>query len=286
VTLTVREALARGRATLRGVPNITETPDLDAEVLLRHALRQDRAALFTRLHEPLDTAREAEYFGLVERRRRGEPVAYITGEREFMGLRLLVDGRVLIPRPETETLVERALGHLSNRGAGKTVVDVGTGSGAIAVALAHLAPQARVYGTDTSSDALSVAEANARLDGRSLPNLTLVRGNLLHGVPGGLDLVCANLPYIPTGEMGGLPVPVRDFEPWSALDGGPDGLDVYRALLDQLAEKLAGDGVALMECDPEQAGALAGLALEALPGGSVHIVRDLAGAERVVEVRR
>ena len=311
-----RDALAVGRAALRAAA--TETPELDAEVLLRHVAGLDRAALFTRLGEELEPGQETGYQALIERRRRGEPVAYITGEREFMGLGFLVDGRVLIPRPETETLVERALAYLPGDGSDRVVADVGTGCGAIAVSIAALRPGARVYATDTSAAALDVARENvrrvlgedltppgpgslrplsppARAHSPASPcrrgesgqgNVVLIRGPLLEGVPEQLDVVCANLPYIRTGEMERLPVSVRDFEPWSALDGGEDGLDVYRALLAEVPERLRSGGVVLMECDPGQAEALLGLALMALPGAKGEIVKDLASSARVVEVRR
>jgi release factor glutamine methyltransferase len=200
-------------------------------------------------------------------------------------LEFLVDGRVLSPRPETETLVERALTHLPGDGAGKIVVDVGTGSGAIAIAVAHARRGAQVHATDTSPDALAVARENVRRlvgDGR----VTFHHAALPGGAARPTDVVCANLPYIPTGDLESLPVSVRDFEPRAALDGGSDGLDVYRALMAQLPEWLAAGGAVLMECDPQQAEALLTLGLSALPGAAGEIVRDLAGDARVVEVRR
>ena len=279
----IRDALAWARERV----SYSETPGLDAEVLLAHALRTDRAWVLAHPERVLSEAEEAAYWNAIARRERGEPVAYLTGTKEFFGIELAVDRRVLIPRPETETLVERALAHLPGAGDERVVMDVGTGSGAIAVAIAHARPGARVYATDTSAGALDVAQENARRVLGTSGRVAFVRGALLAGIDEPADVVCANLPYIPTAEFERLPKSVRDYEPWSALDGGADGLDAYRALLSDLAEhreRLSAGAVVLMECDPRQAAALAELARAKLAGASATIVKDLAGDERVVEV--
>lgn len=299
--MNVREALALGRERLasgvewEGTPGgPTETPNLDAEVLLRHMLGATRARLFTHPERELDHHEEQRYLDALRRRQHGEPVAYITGQQEFMGLAFSVDRRVLIPRPDTETLVERALDILTQRWRanpasqfserGPLVVDVGTGSGAIAVSLAALGPRLRVVATDVSSDALTVAVANG---GRlATQRIGFVQSYLLNGVAGPFDLVAANLPYIRSCQMAHLPFPVRDYEPRSALDGGEDGLDLYRALLRDLPGKLTCGGALLMECDPDQAGTLLGLATSALSDTTGRIVKDLAGLDRIVEVIR
>jgi release factor glutamine methyltransferase len=281
---TLREALAFGRERLKA--SDSETPELDADVLLRHVLGVDRATLLTHPERAVQPGEVARYKSLVERRVRGEPVAYLTGEREFMGLEFAVDKRVLVPRPDTETLVTRALELTPGDSEGITVVDVGTGSGAIAVSVAFNRPRASVYATDTSPAALEVARKNAH---RLLPagaRVQFVHGALLEGAPSALDVICANLPYIPTGRMTSLPVTVRDYEPSAALDGGPDGLDVYRALLPQARDRLKPGGTLLMECDPEQVARLCALTAAAMPGARLEVLRDLAGLDRVVQATR
>jgi release factor glutamine methyltransferase len=258
---------------------------------MAHATGLTRAGLLAHPDAPLRSAEDAAFSALIERRARGEPVAYIVGKKEFYGLGLRVDRRVLIPRPETETLVERALELVPPREDGWVVADVGTGSGAIALAVAAHRPGARLYATDSSAEALDVARDNAA---RSLGDgweqrvrfIRFTHGPLLADVPERVDVLCANLPYIPSAEVATLPVSVREYEPWPALDGGADGLDAYRALLADAPQRLTARGAVLMECDPRQADALLALALGALPGGLGQIVRDLAGEARVVEVRR
>jgi release factor glutamine methyltransferase len=287
----VREALEAGRRALAGAGSAVrdETPALDAEVLLRCVLGAARAELFTYPERPLTAEAWGAYHALLARRRAGEPVAYLTGRREFMGLDFLVDGRVLIPRPETETLVERALERLraaGGPGAAPVAADPGTGSGAIAVSLAAHLPGLRVYATDVSAAALEVARTNAaRLLGPERTRVTFRRAALLDGTDEALQVIAANLPYVPTSALPGLPPTVRRFEPWFALDGGADGLDCYRALLPQARARLVAGGTLLMECDPAQAAALQRLALAAFPRASGTIVHDLGGRARVVEVQ-
>jgi len=226
------------------------------------------------------------YLGLLQRRQAGEPVAYLTGRREFMGHELRVDRRVLTPRPETELLVARALAHLPGNGSGWRVVDVGTGSGAIAVSLAAARPELRVVATDVSPEALAVARGNARrvLGPEWWRRVRFRAGNSLEPVGRPGDVIAANLPYVPSTEMDRLPVPVRQYEPSLALDGGADGLDLYRALLRQVPGKVRPGGILLMECDPRQAKVLAGIARKAFPDAQVVVRRDLAGRDRLVEV--
>jgi release factor glutamine methyltransferase len=309
---TVHGALRAGRARLAGPGSGVrgETPALDAEVLLRHVLGLERGALYTHPERRLTPAEGAAYRALLERRRAGEPVAYLIGGREFMGLRFAVDRRVLVPRPETELLVERALALLEDgprptarrpgarrpdgrppeTGRRRTVVDVGTGSGAVAVSVAALVPRPEgvcVVGTDVSWDALQVARLNAqRLVPPDRPAVSFVQCSLLTALRGPLDLVLANLPYVPAGELSALPLPVRAFEPPGALGGGADGLDLYRALLAELPGTLAPRGAVLLECDPRQAEALGDLVAQALPDGRTAIRPDLAGRPRLVELIR
>ncbi len=284
---TARAALRFGRQRLgNALLAASETPELDAEVLLRHVLGLSRAALFTHLDRQLTAGEWRRYRQLLDRRAAGEPVAYLTGEREFMGRPFRVDRRVLIPRPETETLVEGALEHLAP-GATGWVADVGTGSGAIAVTLAAERPGLRVVALDCYMEALEVARLNAcRLLGTAAGRVALVCADLLAPVCGPLQLIAANLPYIPAAELPTLPPSVRLFEPRGALDGGSDGLDLYRALLRQVPRVLAPGGALLMECDPRQAAPLLALAQAALPDGQGRVRHDLAGRARVVELIR
>jgi release factor glutamine methyltransferase len=282
---TVRDALQAGAARLGAADSVVgaDTPRLDAEVLLRHVLGLSRAALFTHPERRLTADEEAQFWHLVDRRAAGEPVAYLTGRREFMGLELAVTPSVLIPRPETELLVERALAVLQS-GSSPLVADVGTGSGAIALSLAHSWPACQVVATDRSAAALAVARVNvARVLGAAAGRVRLVCTSLLAGLRGPFGLIAANLPYIPAAALDRLPLPVRRFEPRPALDGGPDGLDLYRALLADAPRVLASGGTLLMECDPAQAATLMALVRAALPAAAVLVHRDLAGHERVVE---
>jgi release factor glutamine methyltransferase len=290
-----RRRLAGAAGEGEGAGEAGETPHLDAEVLLRHVLGVSRAALLTHPERRLTPEEAGRYWALVERRALAEPVAYLTGEREFMGLTFAVDRYTLIPRPETETLVQRALellGGLSRSGgradgAPVLAVDVGTGSGAIALSVAALAPAPaalRVVGVDRSWEALQVARANAtRLVPPGPARPAFLQGSLLSGLRGPLDMVLANLPYVAAAEMATLPQPVARYEPRLALDGGGDGLDLYRALLAGLPDRLAPGGAILMECDPRQAARLGALLGATLPAATVRMHRDLAGRERVIE---
>jgi len=261
-----------------------DTPRLDAEVLLRHVLGLDRAALFVRLHDVLERTDAAAFGYLIERRLTGEPVAYLTGEREFMGLPFIVDSAVLVPRPETELLVEWALGWLATRPAA-TVLDVGTGSGAIALGLAaHLFANWRgaIVATDVSAGALAVAAANrARLGlARRVP---LVRGDLATWCRGPVDLLLANLPYLRPDQVAANP-DLRA-EPALALVGGADGLVLVRRLVADAPRLLAPGGALGLEIDPSQADAVRALIAASLPDAAIEVRPDLAGLARHVVAR-
>lgn len=278
---TARDALSWATARLRGT--VSASPRLDADVLLRHLLGWDRARLFTSLDEPLPLTVADAYQRLIGRRATGEPLAYLVGEREFLGLSLLVGPGVLVPRPETEDLVEWLAARVREeprwRGA-PTIVDVGTGSGAIALGLASLLPAARVVGVEFSPHALGYARQNRDRLGLA-DRVGLVRGDLLAPL-GAADLIAANLPYLRADQAhAGIAT-----EPPEALFAGPDGLDLYRRLLPQAGLLLRSPGILAMEIDPEQAEAMRELASAAFPQDTVGVHRDLAGRDRFVTVQR
>lgn len=255
------------------------TAALDADVLLAHALGVTKEELLAHPERPLAGDREERFASLVERRHGGEPVAYLRGFKEFYGLRFRVDPRVLIPRPETETLVDEARRVIAGRAL--TVVDVGTGSGAIACAIAAHEHVVRVIGTDSSRDALAVAETNALALGVA-ERVEFRAGDLLAPIAERAEVVCANLPYLRDDALAQLSGERTSlaFEPRAAVVAGGDGLDVIRRCVVDLSRVLAPGGAALFECDPPQAEAIAALLRQR--GLVTRIVRDLSGAERVV----
>jgi release factor glutamine methyltransferase len=264
---TVRDALDSALIALTAAG--VETPRLDAEVLLAAAMGVDRAVLIADPGRGIEPAAARAFQDFARRRTQREPVAYVVGRRGFRRIELEVDSRVLIPRPETEHVVEAALA--LPRGA--RVVDVGTGSGAIALALADERPDLRVVATDSSAAALAVAEANAARLGL---DVEFVHGDLLEPVDGPVDAVVSNPPYVREGER--LPPEITRYEPAEALYGGSEGLDVYR----RLAPACAAVPFVAFEVAGWQADAVAAL----LDGRSIEVVRDLAGIDRVVVGRR
>ena len=297
----IGELLADGTRQLRA--SGSESPRLDAELLLAHVLDVDRTTLMAHPEVPVGPE-PAERFGeAVRRREAGEPVAYIRGIKEFHGIALAVDARVLIPRPETELLVDVALGEIAERLARSprpagtpplTIADVGTGSGAIAIALAvglrrrGMLGEVAIVASDVSEGAVDLARENAVAHavgdrvGLAFAELLPPAGRRagMFEVPERFDVVCANLPYIPSADIPGLPV-AASFEPREALDGGADGLDAVRALLDVLPSRLTPGGVALVEIGWDQGGALHAAAGERLPGWDVRVEPDLGGRPRV-----
>jgi release factor glutamine methyltransferase len=279
---TVAGALERGRARLAcaGI----ETARLEACLLYEHAAGCDRAALLARGREPVDAAAAPRYERLLAERSRRIPLAYLTGEREFWSLRLQVDPRVLVPRPETETLVEAALERV---GPAARVADVGTGSGAVVIALARERRDGAFVATDRSAAALEVARANAAEHGVA-PRIAFLHGDLLAplaALTAPLDALVANLPYIPTADLAGLQPEVRDFEPRAALDGGPDGLELIGALIAGARPLLRRGGWLLLEIGAGQADAVRRLLCGTGRFDEVSTRRDLAGIERVVAGR-
>ena len=270
--------LAAGYLAEKGVA----TPRLDAEVLLAHVLGVPRIRLYTEFDKPLEPAEVAAYREAVRRRARREPVAYITGEREFWSLGLRVDRRVLIPRPETEVLVERCLPRM---GAAGVLLDLGTGSGAVALALLSERPGWRAVGVDASAGALEVARENARRLGLG-ERAEFLEGDLYEPVAGRrFDLIVSNPPYVPSAELDRLEPEVCRYEPRRALDGGPDGLSVIRRIVAGAAEHLADGGLLALEIGAGQGPAVRAL-IEGAGLGRVEILPDHAGRDRVAAARR
>jgi release factor glutamine methyltransferase len=256
----------------------------DAEALLLHLIQRDKAYLMAHPEQDLSAGGAVRYYALVDRRLSGEPIQYITGEQEFYGLPFSVNHHVLIPRPETEGLVERVL-ELAVGFEYPRIVDVGTGSGAIAVTLASKLPQAEITAIDISSEALDVANSNAARNGVA-SRIHFQQGDLLTPVKaGGVEIVVSNPPYVATTDREAMAVEVREFEPTKALFAGEDGLAIYRRLIPAAQEKLTQGGWLAMEIGCGQAEAIAGL-LAAAGFAQVEFARDLAGIERVATARR
>ncbi len=294
---TIGELLAPAVERLRAAGS--DTPRLDAELLLARAVGTDRTGIIAHPEAPVGPGAAAAFAADVERRAAGEPVAYIRGLKEFHGVAFSTDARALIPRPETELLVDAAVDEVlvrlargtgARRGERLRIVDVGTGTGAVAIALAIVLRRRRVLdavevrASDVSPDAVALARENAAAHGL----LDVVRIELADLVPADAplqDLVLANLPYIPSATvdvLGGS----ADHEPRVALDGGPDGLDVIRRLLATLPAVTTRDGVALLEIGADQGETAAEAARAAVPGAGVEILPDLTGRPRVLRVER
>ena len=285
VLTTAADLLSQAVAELaeHGVLN----PRLDAEVLLAQALQASRPALYLRLHEPLAAGYVNTFRELLRRRAQREPLQYLTGVREFWSLEFKVDPRVLIPRPETEVVVEtalRLLSHSALRTPQSAILDVGTGSGCIAIALAKELSQAEVWATDISPDALAVARENARHHGVA-ERIRFLQGDLFLPVAekkDGFDLIIANPPYVVRSALAALQPEVRDWEPPVALDGGLDGLDFYRRLLHEGPTYVRAGGWLVMEIGHGQGEAVLRHAQERRDLSACCCSADYAGRERVI----
>jgi release factor glutamine methyltransferase len=278
----IREALIQAVQTLgnQGV----ESPRLDAELLLAHVLRVNRASVLTWPERRLTPKQLTAFRDLVERRAAREPLAYIIGRREFFGLDFAVDPRVLIPRPETELLVERALEIARGVQPRPKIADVGAGSGAIAVTLAVHLPSAVVYALDTSAGALAVVAENAQHHGVA-DRVCCLKGDLLKPLPEVVDVLVANLPYVTTAEWEALPPEIRAYEPRPALDGGSDGLTFIRRLFADACHYVRPGGAILVEIGAGQGKAVADLARGTCPEAHVDLWKDYAGLDRLVVAR-
>ena len=279
---TLREFLRDSRRRLAEAGTLE--PRLESEVVLTDVLGIPRHRLYAYQDDTIPDEAAETLEKAVQRRIRREPLAYILGHREFYGVDLTVGPGVMVPRPETEMLIERAMLVCMERmeRAGLVVADVGTGSGGIAVNLAMHLPGVRLYATDISADALEVARVNVDKFGLG-QRVTLLKGDLLEPLPGRVDVIVANLPYIPSARLKGLQ-PELAWEPRTALDGGADGMVMLRRLMGQAAGKLAVDGVMLLEIDPGQGESLRRMATRLFPGAATSVEKDLAGLDRIFVV--
>ncbi len=277
----IQEALAEGTQQLRRAG--LETPRLDAEVLLAETTGRSRVDLIAHREDLLTPIQQDAYFARVKRRARGEPLAYILGFTWFYGLRLSITPDVLVPRAETEMIVERALDTLNTRRGRSRVVDVGTGSGAIAVAVSIHAPQVWLVATDISARALRLAQRNVRIHGLT-DRVQLVQADLLVPLVGPFDLILANLPYVGTREAHRLDPRVKAFEPAEALWAGPDGLDLVRRLLKQAVSRLAPGGDVLLEIGYTQEETALQEARHFFAQSRIQVYKDLAGHPRVLHI--
>ena len=280
----VRDIIQRTHHLLEeiGIPDAR----LEAEVMVMTVMRMPRQDLFAHQEDEATVQHEQDIEGILERRRTREPLAYILGYREFYGINLLVNADVLIPRPETETMVEHALfmSLMGMESSQLVIADVGTGTGAIAINLAIHLPAARIYAVDLTDPVLNVANYNIRSHNVA-DRVTLCQGDLLEPVPEPVDLVVANLPYIPTERISTLQPEVQ-WEPRVALDGGADGLDLVRRLFEQAATGLKEQGVILLELDPDQMEQATQIAQGHFPDADITVELDLARQQRILVLTR
>ena len=281
----VRDALRQAREKLRA--SEVEDTGFEAEYLLRHALGCTREFLLIALDSDISSPDQLRFDSIIDRRAAGEPSAYITGHKEFYGLDFKVDSRALIPRPETELLVELALelaARHTSRGEGLNIADVGVGCGAIAIALAVNLSGARVVATDISPAAFKLASENVSRH-RVEDRVTLLNRDLLDSVSGPIDILVSNPPYIPSSQVDILPREIRDHEPRVALDGGEDGMTVIEKLICQAKDKLRPGGAMFVEIGWDLGERALARSLELWPESEVSITPDLAGLDRVLTLR-
>jgi len=282
--MTLREALTRATRQLDASPDLCVGAARDAALLLRHVLGISHAAQLAEPERELTPAQQAAFDAMVLRRLANEPIQYITGEQEFYGLALGVTPAVLIPRPETEQLVEAVLAELDSTQPLR-ILDVGTGSGAIAIALAHHLPRAHVTAVDLSSAALEVAASNAARHGLA-DRIRFVASDLLDALlPDELrfDVIASNPPYVPAADRASLHPQVRDYEPAAALFAGPDGLDIYRRLIPQARAALRPNGLLALEIGQGQREAIASLLSD---WNELRFLDDLQQIPRIALARK
>ncbi|PPD58579.1 peptide chain release factor N(5)-glutamine methyltransferase [Dehalogenimonas etheniformans] len=266
---TIGSALDRASARLNG-----HSARSDTEVLLRHVTGLSRTELLLKLDRELDQESSTTYYQLIDRFEAGEPLQYLTGHMEFYGLDFYVNRSVLIPRPETEIMVEKAI-EIGKRYPTPIIADVGSGSGAVAVTLAKHLPQSRVIALDVSTAALEIARRNAARP--ECTNIEFIKSDLLGAVPDRhFDIICANLPYVPSAESQS-----NRFEPQLALDGGPDGLNAIHRLIRQMSSREDKPEWLLLEFGTGQAPAVKSILDKTFPGSQTEILRDFIPLDRI-----
>ncbi len=265
----------------------------DAETLLLYLEKADRTFLYVHRNDATDEYRADAYFGLIDRRAAGEPLQYILGSQEFMGLNFAVNPSVLIPRQDTETLVELALKRVGEKKRSLSILDMCCGSGAIAVSMAHFLPKAKITACDISPEALEVARGNAarnglngRIEFRESDLFFMTKRKKTVRIKDSFDMILSNPPYIPTQDIDTLQTEVRDHEPIKALDGGSDGLDFYRRIAEDAFGSLKKDGLMFLEIGCDQAEAVTSLLSGAGYYSEIEVHKDLTGLDRVISCRR
>jgi release factor glutamine methyltransferase len=284
-SLTIAEHEIRMRDRLK---SISDTARLDGQVLLAHVTGRSKAWVLAHPEQQLSEIQEDQLQKALARLENGEPLPYVLGRWEFYTLNFKVSAPVLIPRPETELLVDYALEWLQARPECRRVIDVGTGSGCIAITLAVKIPDVHVLATDASAAALVVARENSRLHHVD-QCITFTHADLLPGTEhssahrsGRVDVLCANLPYIPSHELQSLPV--SRWEPHAALDGGVDGLQVIHRLLQLAPDWMAQNGLVLLEIGADQGAKVRGMAQVAFPAARIELLADLTGRDRLIAI--
>lgn len=264
----------------------------DAETLLLYLEKADRTFLYIHRNDATDEYRADAYFGLIDRRAAGEPLQYILGSQEFMGLNFAVNPSVLIPRQDTETLVELALKRAGEKKRSLSILDMCCGSGAIAVSMAHFLPKAKITACDISLEALEVARGNAarnglngRIEFRESDLFFMTKRKKTVRIKDSFDMILSNPPYIPTQDIDTLQTEVRDHEPIKALDGGSDGLDFYRRIAEDAFGSLKKDGLMFLEIGCDQAEAVTSLLSGAGYYSEIEVHKDLTGLDRVISCR-
>ncbi len=276
--MTIDEALAYGRFHLPHSPS----PHLDSRLLLEHVLQVNHAYLIAHGDELLTAVQETQFRAFINRAQQHEPIPYVTGTAPFFDMDLSVTPAVLIPRPETEMLVEQAAEWAKAQKQPVTIVDVGTGSGCIPIALARQLPQAKISAVDISPDALEIARKNAAIFVPS--RIQFHQGHLLTPITHSIDLITANLPYVTDAEWTLLDDGVKLHEPSLALRGGTDGLDLIRELLQHAVSKLSASGAIFLEIGWQQGSATQALAAEVFPDAQIDLIQDYAGHDRIVVI--
>lgn len=282
--LTIKALLNHAASLLQESGSLS--PRLDAEVLLAFSLKCDRSYLLMHPEKIIDKKTYEQYLSCINDRKKGKPVQYITQQQEFMGLDFFVNENVLIPRPDTEILVENILDSIKKNAYSKTeILDIGCGSGAISISLAHYAPDTYLSCVDISSAALSICEKNAQYH-HVQNRMRFYQGNLFDPIENKFDMIVSNPPYIPYEDIKTLQAEVSEYEPRIALDGGLDGMSFYRRIIKQAPQYLRVNGLLFFEIGYNQGADVCKLLQDTGMYSDIQVIKDLAGKDRVVRARQ